>query len=110
MRQSTKTLIFCLLSLVIGTAIGAYAYAQTMARANVIASACTIVNQAVEKGMLQPEQVRVLGTAVGSELHRYYGGVANKMAVPQGSAQHASPESMCSQFLVGVQAAQPAAN
>ena len=108
MKQSNKTLIFCLLSLVVGLALGALMYAQTMARANVIAGACTIVNQAVEKGMLQPEQVRPLGAAVGAELQRHYGSVASKMAVPQGSAEHASAQSMCSQFLVGVQEAAPA--
>lgn len=109
MKQGTKTLLFCLLSVVVGIAIGAYAYAQTMARANVIASACTIINQAVAKGMLQPEQVRALGAAVGGELQRHYGSVASKMAVPQGSAEHASAQSSCSQFLVGAQEAQPAA-
>ena len=109
MKQGTKTFIFCLLAVVVGIGIGAYGYAQTMARANVIASACTIINQAVDKGMLQPEQVRPLGAAVGVELQRSYGSVASKMAVPQGSAENASPQSMCSQFLVGAQEAQAAA-
>lgn len=105
MKQGTKTLLWSLVSAAIGLTLGAFLYAQTVERANVVASACVAVTQAVDKGWVTREQVRDWGNATGQVLQRDYGWIAKKLRISDEAAQAASADSLCSQFLLGVHSA-----
>lgn len=83
--------------------IGGYLfYANTVARYDAMSSVCVAMQEAVRNRMLTPEQVRALGVVTGSTLKRQYSSVASKLSMPKEGVNTASPDSMCSQFLVGV--------
>lgn len=94
------------LVLIIGLALGSIAgyitYSQLTARYIAASTACVIVNQAVEKQLLTAEQVKELGSYAGTEFKKSYESVASKLALSQEQIDAASPESNCSQFLVGI--------
>lgn len=52
--------------------------------------------------MLTTEQVRDLGDATGRTLKQNYSSVANKLNMPEKGINNASEESICSQYLAGV--------
>ena len=59
-----------IIGLIIGGVIGALGYSKTAARYDAITTACVMVNQAVEHGILQPEQVKELGELTGQTLKK----------------------------------------
>lgn len=100
--SKAKVLVVALITALLGFAGGYFFYANTMARYDAMSSVCVAMQEAVHKQMLAPEQVRALGVATGSTLKRQYSSVASKLSMSKESVQHASPDSVCSQFLVGV--------
>ena len=100
--RSMKIWLVALLTALLGFAGGYFFYANTVARYDVTSSVCTTMQEAVQSQMLTIAQVKELGSKAGSTLHRDYGSVASKLRIPDESARLASPESVCSQFLVGV--------
>lgn len=91
-------------ALMVGFAGGYFFYSSTMARYDAITAVCVPMNKAVELNMLTTEQVRHLGDAAGPVLRKSYDSVAGKLLIPEGSAENASKDSVCSQYLVGVNA------
>ncbi len=69
-------------------------------------TACVMVNQAVEHGILKPEQVKELGELTGQTLKKDYASVASKFKFSEKQLGNASEGSIRSQFIVGVNAAQ----
>ncbi len=54
----------------LGGVIGALGYSKTAARYDAMTTACVMVNQAVEHGILKPEQVKELGELTGQSLKK----------------------------------------
>lgn len=100
--KRTHAGLIALLTALLGLAGGYFFYAHTMARYDAVSSVCVAMQEAVRLQMLAPEQVRQLGMATGSTLKRNYSTVADKLSISDHSAREASPQSMCSQFLLGV--------
>ena len=101
--NTTKVFVIALLTALIGFAGGYFFYANTVARYDTMSGVCVAMQEAVRSQMLTIDQVRDLGAVTGSTLKRNYSGVADKLRIPAESATQASPDSVCSQFLVGVQ-------
>lgn len=97
-----KVFLVALITAVLGFAGGYFFYANTVARYDAISSVCVAMQEAVRSNMLTPQEVRSLGVLSGSTLKRQYSAVASKLSIPKESVATASPDSMCSQFLVGV--------
>lgn len=97
-----KVFLIALITALIGFAGGYFFYANTVARYDAMSSVCVAMQEAVRNQMLTTEQVRALGMATGVTLHREYSSVASKLTIPKEGVEHASSESVCSQFLVGV--------
>lgn len=89
---------------VLGFVGGYLFYAHTVARYDAISSVCVAMQEAVEHELLTPAEVKTLGSWTGSVLKQQYRSVADKLSLPQQGVRDASPDSMCSQFLVGVHA------
>lgn len=98
--------LFLLIGAAIGFIAGYFAYSQLTARYIAASTACVIVNQAVEKQLLTTEQVKELGSYTGTEFKKNYKSVASKLALSKEQVDAASPNSNCSQFLVGVNQAE----
>ena len=98
-----RVFVIALLTAVMGFAGGYFFYANTVARYDTMSGVCVAMQEAVRHNMLSTEQVRDLGVVTGSTLKRNYSGVAKKLSIPAEGAANASPDSVCSQFLVGVQ-------
>ena len=94
-----------IIGLIIGGVIGALGYSKTAARYDAMTTACVMVNQAVEHGILQPEQVKQLGELTGQTLKKDYESVASKFKFSEKQLDNASEGSNCSQFIVGINAA-----
>lgn len=92
--------------LIVGGVVGAIGYSKTAARYDAMTTACVMVNQAVEHGILKPEQVKELGELTGQTLKKDYASVATKFKFSEKQLGNASKGSNCSQFIVGVNAAQ----
>ncbi|MDC5587047.1 hypothetical protein NRA63_17260 [Acinetobacter baumannii] len=92
--------------LIIGGVVGAIGYSKTAARYDAMTTACVMVNQAVEHEILKPEQVKELGELTGQTLKKDYASVALKFKFSEKQLGNASEGSNCSQFIVGVNAAQ----
>lgn len=101
--NGSKVFVIALLTALIGFAGGYFFYANTVARYDTMSSVCVAMQEAVRNKMLTPEQVKDLGVVTGNTLKRNYGGVAQKLRIPAQGVGNASPDSICSQFLVGVQ-------
>ena len=101
-----KVFLIALIAALIGVAGGYFFYANTVARFDAMSSVCVTMQEAVRKNLLTTEQVKELGAASGTILKRDYASVAKKLDIPAQSAGSASPDSVCSQFLVGVQQSQ----
>lgn len=101
----TRVFLIALITALLGFAGGYFFYANTVARYDATSSVCVAMQEAVNNQMLTPEQVRDLGVVTGSTLKRQYSAVASKLSIPAESVRNASPNSMCSQFLIGVHAA-----
>lgn len=97
-----KVFLIGVITALLGFAGGYLFYANTMARYDAVSSVCVAMQEAVRNQMLTPEQVRMLGVVTGSTLKRQYSSVASKLSIAKESVPQASPDSMCSQFLVGV--------
>ncbi|WP_215901939.1 hypothetical protein [Acinetobacter seifertii] len=91
--------------LIVGGVVGALGYSKTAARYDAMTTACVMVNQAVENGILKPEQVKELGELTGQTLKKDYASVASKFKFSAKQLGNASEGSNCSQFIVGVNAA-----
>ena len=95
-----------ILSLIVGLILGGLAgvlgYSKTVARYHAMTTACVMVNQAVQNGLLTQDQVKQLGALTGHELKQSYESVANKFTFSQDALKNASEGSNCSQFIVGV--------
>lgn len=100
--SKSKVSLVALITALLGFAGGYFFYASTMARYDAMSSVCVAMQEAVRNNMLTPQQVRALGVVTGSTLKRQYSAVASKLSMPKEGVQNASPDSMCSQFLVGV--------
>ena len=59
-----------IIGLIVGGVIGALGYSKTAARYDAMTTACVMVNQAVEHGILKPEQVKELGELTGQSLKK----------------------------------------
>ena len=94
-----------IIGLIVGGVIGALGYSKTAARYDAMTTACVMVNQAVEHGILKPEQVKELGELTGQSLKQNYESVAAKFKFSEKQLGNASEGSHCSQFIVGVNAA-----
>lgn len=95
-----------IIGLIVGGVIGALGYSKTAARYDAMTTACVMVNQAVEHGILKPEQVKELGELTGQSLKKKdYESVASKFKFSEKQLGNASEGSNCSQFIVGVNAA-----
>jgi len=94
-----------IIGLIVGGVIGALGYSKTAARYDAMTTACVMVNQAVEYGILKPEQVKELGELTGQSLKKDYESVASKFKFSEKQLGNASEGSNCSQFIVGVNAA-----
>ena len=105
MKKSQIALIL-IIGLAIGAVAGYVAYSQLTARYVATSTACVMMNQAVENKILTTEQVKELGVLTGKELKKNYESVADKFSLPKENLDAASPESNCSQFIVGVNQAQ----
>lgn len=97
-----KVFLIGLITALLGFAGGYFFYANTVARYDAMSSVCVAMQEAVRNQMLTPQEVRALGVVTGSTLKRQYSSVASKLSMPKEGVQNASPDSMCSQFLVGV--------
>ena len=97
-----KVFLVALITALLGFVGGYLFYANTMARYDAMSSVCVAMQEAVRHQMLTPQEVRSLGIVTGSTLKRQYSAVADKLSIAKESAQNASPDSVCSQFLVGV--------
>lgn len=97
-----KVALLALVTCLLGFIGGFFFYGNTMARADVVSGMCVAMQEAVRYQILKPEEVRQLGMMTGTELKRNYASVASKLSISNESAQAASPDSVCSQFLVGV--------
>lgn len=100
-----KVSVIALITALIGFGGGYFFYANTVARYDAMSSVCVAMQEAVNNKMLSPQQVRDLGVVTGSTLKRQYSAVAKKLSVTPEGMRNASPDSMCSQFLMGVNAA-----
>lgn len=100
--RTGKVALIAAITALLGFVGGYLFYANTMARYDTMTSVCVAMQEAVRNKMLTPEQVRDLGMATGSVLKRNHGAVASKLSIPPNAVRDASPDSMCSQFLVGV--------
>lgn len=98
----TQAALIAALTALLSFAGGYFFYAHTMARYDAVSSVCVAMQEAVRLQMLAPEQVRQLGMVTGSTLKRDHRAVADKLSISDHSAREASPQSMCSQFLLGV--------
>ena len=103
--NGTKVFLIALIAALIGFGGGYFFYSSTVARYDTMSSVCVAMQEAVSNKMLTPEQVKDLGVVTGSALKRQYSSVAQKLNIPDEGARNASPDSICSQFLVGVHAA-----
>lgn len=97
-----KVFLIGLITALLGFGGGYFFYANTVARYDVISSVCVAMQEAVRNQMLTPQEVRALGVVTGSTLKRQYSSVADKLSIPKESVATASPDSMCSQYLIGV--------
>lgn len=97
-----KVFLVALITALLGFAGGYFFYANTVARYDAISSVCVAMQEAVRNNMLTPQEVRSLGILSGSTLKRQYSAVADKLSIPKESVATASPDSMCSQYLIGV--------
>lgn len=97
-----KVFLVGLITAVLGFAGGYLFYANTVARYDTMSSVCVAMQEAVRNNMLTVQEVRTLGVVTGSTLKRQYSSVVGKLSIPKEGVQKASPESVCSQFLVGV--------
>ena len=97
-----KVFLVALTTALLGFAGGYLFYANTVARYDATSSVCVAMQEATRSGMLSPQEVRSLGVLTGSTLKRQYSAVARKLSIPKESVQNAAPDSMCSQFLIGV--------
>lgn len=97
-----KVFLVGLITTVLGFAGGYLFYANTVARYDAMSSVCVAMQEAVRNNMLSVQEVRTLGVVTGSTLKRQYSAVASKLSIPKEGVQKASPDSVCSQFLVGV--------
>ncbi|TVT76075.1 hypothetical protein FPV60_20675 [Acinetobacter colistiniresistens] len=95
-----------IIGLIVGGVLGSLGYSKTAARYDAMTTACVMVNQAVEHEILKPEQVKQLGELTGQSLRKDYGSVASKFTFSEKQLGNASEGSNCSQFIVGVNAAQ----
>ncbi len=93
-----------IIGLIVGGVIGALGYSKTAARYDAMTTACVMVNQAVEHGILKPEQVKEFGELTGQSLKQNYDSVASKFKFSEKQLGNASEGSHCSQFIVGVNA------
>ena len=100
MKKGQIALIF-IIGLALGSIAGYIAYSQLTARYVATTTACTIVNEAVNNKLLTTDQVKELGHLTGQEMNKNYESVASKFALTKEQIEAASPESNCSQFLVG---------
>ena len=101
MKKGQIALIF-IIGLALGSIAGYIAYSQLTARYVATTTACTIVNEAVNHKLLTTDQVKELGHLAGQEMNKNYASVASKFALTKEQVEAASPESNCSQFLIGV--------
>ncbi|MCU4458105.1 hypothetical protein KTH94_15635 [Acinetobacter pittii] len=60
----------------------------------------------MQQSLLKPEQVKELGELTGQSLKKDYESVASKFKFSEKQLGNASEGSNCSQFIVGVNAAQ----
>ena len=97
-----KVVLIALLTALLGFAGGFVFYSHTMARADAVTSVCVAMQEAVRYQIMSTEEVRQLGMMTGTALKRNYSSVAGKFSMSDHSAQAASPDSVCSQFLVGI--------
>ena len=91
-----------LIGLVIGSFIGFFSYSQIFARYDAVVASCVTVNQAVDSKLLTIEQVKQLGVLTGNSLRADHQTVASKFNLSNKQIISASKDSVCSQFLVGV--------
>ena len=97
---NAKTILWVVISLIIGAIIGYMINTQTGARYNAINATCSTLNVAVENKMLTPEQVRELGRL--TRQHLGDSGTARMFQINEEQIQAASPNSNCSQYMVGM--------
>ena len=100
--RTYKIVVIGFATAILGFAGGYLFYANTVARYDATSSVCVAMQEATRSGMLSPQEVRSLGVLTGSTLKRQYSAVARKLSIPKESVQNAAPDSMCSQFLIGV--------
>lgn len=76
--------------LIVGGIVGALGYSKTAARYDAMTTALVMVNQAVEHGILKPEQVKELGELTGQTLKKDYASVASKFKFSEKQLGNAS--------------------
>lgn len=96
----SKTILLVVVSLVVGAILGYILNTQTAARYNAINATCTTLNVAVENKMLTPEQVKQLGQLTKQQLGE--SGTAQMFHINEKQRQAASPNSNCSQYMLGM--------
>lgn len=94
-----------IIGLIVGGILGTIGYSKTVARYDVMTTACVMANQAVEHQILTTEQVKQLGELTGQSLKKDYASVASKFKFSEKNLANASEGSNCSQFVVGVNSA-----
>ncbi|CAA0235063.1 putative exported protein [Acinetobacter baumannii] len=101
--MNKKHIILSLIvGLIVGGLIGAFGYSKTFAKYDAISTACVMVNEAVKNNLLAGDQVKTLGQLTGADLEKSYPTVASKFNFSPESLKNASKDSICSQFIVGV--------
>ncbi|GAL58045.1 hypothetical protein EV102420_09_00770 [Pseudescherichia vulneris NBRC 102420] len=95
-----KSVLWGVIALIVGGVIGYAINSMTIAKYNTINATCTVLNVAVDNGMLKPEQVVTLGKLTKEKLGDAQSAKAFRLDNKQIKA--ASGSSNCSQFMVGM--------
>jgi len=95
-----KSVLVGVVALILGGVIGYAVNGMTVAKYSTINTTCTLLNVAVENGMLKPEQIVNLGKLTKEKLGDTQSAKAFRLNDEQ--INNASKSSHCSQFMVGM--------
>jgi hypothetical protein len=95
-----KSVLWSVIALILGGVIGYGINSMTIAKYNTINATCTVLNVAVDNGMLRPEQIVTLGKLTKEKLGDTQSAKVFRLDDEQIKA--ASESSHCSQFMVGM--------
>jgi len=98
--MNKKSVLSIIVSLFVGGIISYFITTQTTARYNALNATCTTLNVAVENNMLTTDQVKELGVLTKNKLGNTQ--AAKYFEINKSKLANASPDSNCSQFIVGM--------